>query len=140
MPGHYHNFSPYPELRKCFIEHPFKRVSYDEIEKCKLIENFLLYIYKYSREKKDIKIQLHNMYSLYDAFFKKAVNKENGYEYQKEKEVRFVIRLPYGMRRDSLKKHGLILDSEIECNGKILYKYLYLPVDKTFLIGGDTHA
>lgn len=140
MPGYYHNFSPYPELRKCFIEHPFKRVSYDEIEKCKLIENLLLYIYKGSREKKDINIQLHNMYSLYDAFFKKAVNEESGYEYWKEKEVRLVIRLPHGIRYDSLKKYGLILDAETEHNGEITYKYLYLPVDKTFLMGGDTCA
>ena len=140
MPGFYHNFSPYPELRRCVIGHSFKRVSYDEVERCALIENFLLYIYKYSRNKKDIKVKLHDMYSLYDAFFKKAVNEESGYEYWREKEVRFVIRLPHGTQRDTLKKYGLVLDSESEHNGEIIYKHLYLPVDKTFLMGGDNLA
>lgn len=140
MPGYYYNFSPYPEIRKCFAGHPFKRVVYDDIEKCKLIENFLLHIYHNNSGKKDIRTQLYNMYSLYDAFFKKRVNNETGYEYWKEKEVRLVIRIPRRKQRDFLKEFGLILDTETEHDGEIAYKFLYLPVDKVFLLGGDTRV
>lgn len=115
-----------------------KEVVYDEKEKCKIIEQVLLVIFHHyscgTLSKDRLKNELQDMYSEYDALFKMYRNSEN--EYWREKEVRFIIKINRDTDPDSLKQYKIILDNKIEQDGKTWYKFLYLPVDKRFLMGG----
>ena len=62
------------------------------------------------------------MFSLYDAFFK---SEKHSYE----EEVRLVICIPQDKRYTHFKKN-IIFDGESN-------KYMYLPVNKDFIIGCD---
>lgn len=127
--GLYKRLSPFSNLNSAFLTYYIGKVLYDDAEKCKLIEKYLLSIYKHYTEKQSIEDQLQDMYYLYDAFFKNSYG-----AYWKEEEVRFVIKLSSEVSQDALKQYGFVFDSEIR-NGR-KYDYVYLPVDKEFLIGG----
>ena len=134
-------FPPYSKVAKCFLDYYLKKVLYCDVEKRRLIESYLLYIYKHNNGTEDITNQLQDMCSLYDAFFKKCRNSETKYEYWKEEEVRFVIRVPHEPSSYSLlAEQGIVFDSEVNEDGEIRYKYLYLPISKEFLFGGNTES
>ncbi len=136
MPGYYKQLFPYCNISDSFLIPYFRKVLYDDTKKNKLIEKRLLEIYNTHSEKKDIENQLEDMYSLYDAFFKRYADSEN--DYWREEEVRLVFRIAPKNKNSTLRQNGFVFDKEIR-NGKEV-EYLYIPISKEFLIGGEDNA
>lgn len=129
IPGYYTELNPFSSLYECGLYYSLRRVVYGDNEKRCLLKDQLMAVYeRYDPlHPQDINDDLQDVYSLYEAFFKSA-------EYEKEQEVRFVIRIGADKPR-ILEEHNILFDSCIVDGQK--KEYLYLPVSKEFLVGTD---
>ncbi len=128
LSSYYPRIEPYSILKKCDLMLMLGNVVYDKVAKCSIIQKELQLIYnKYqdqntSESIKDMRYSIESMFSVYDAFFK-------GEEYSNEEEVRLVFCIPQD-KTDTCLQQNIIFDGESD-------KYMYLPVNKDFIIGCD---
>ena len=126
--SYYPRIEPYSVLKECDLMSMFGSVKYDKVSKSSIIQRKLRSIYdKYQDPNtkgsiEDTVYRIEEMFSLYDAFFK---SEKHSYE----EEVRLVICIPQDKRYTHFRKN-IIFDGESD-------KYMYLPVNKDFIIGCD---
>ena len=127
----YPRIEPYSILKKCDLMLMLGSVVYDKVAKSSIIQRELSSIYNQYQNPntkeniKDMVYRIGEMFSIYDAFFK-------GEEYSNEEEVRLVVCIPQD-KTDTCLQQNIIFDGESD-------KYMYLPVNKDFIIGCDDNG
>lgn len=114
------------------LAYDVRRVVYSHKEISSLLLEELLYIQSHYFDKKDIEMQLQNIYALYDVFFKSE-------EYALEDEVRFVVYVPTEIDYKKLSQYKIVFRDSCYTDEKgnsvdVLNGKMFLPIDKTIFL------